>query len=191
MLRIDPHVPVAGLELLQEPVADLLPRSQEKGRVESAGELNMVPPLPLFTITLQDLLAGAIVSNATLTAWQYLLFDDQNRHVQTAELRGTQGDILAFSALIDDCRGVVDAIAVAEEAPALARGDYALRVLRAPDLSFQALWLSGAGDNRFLPLRRVPDPLEFGALYSENELVAALRPLALRRLRQSSDETVA
>jgi hypothetical protein len=177
--------------LFRDPVDHLL-GVMHRSRGERAAnvvdmDLKVLSPLPVYTAPMRALLAQDLVSSAVLTARQYLLFQDESLK-GVAELRGNDSEHLAFAGLADDSRDIVDAIGLAEIHPDLVAMTYQLRILRVPELSFQALWLQAPGQDRFMPLKRVPEGLGWGRVYTERALAAALFPLIVSRLKQSSRE---
>jgi hypothetical protein len=142
--------PSDGVKLVNANVPIFLGRGYEMGNVEIA------KPYALYTFAIEDLLAGQPMTNARLTAWQYLIVSGENvlALAEVSAVSATGKDKLAFAALHPRsyAAAIADTIAAAEERPEVAEGAYELRVLRAPCVSLLAMWLHGA-DDLVLPLR--------------------------------------
>ena len=151
-------------------------------------ELSHSEPHPVYVATLDDLVAGKLLAGAKQTSWRYLLVQG-DAPVAEAELaaarRGKQrakGEDLEFLGLTHGpfTRATVDALSAAEQLPQVARADYELRLLKVPAVYLVALWLHGDDQDILVPVGDPPAGLERNKPYSEQEILVALRDVAVR-----------
>jgi hypothetical protein len=144
-----------------------------------------VPPQPVFTVGLDELLAAkrgreAAESAAAPPTWRRTRFAAGGQ-AEASEVRGEAGaGALAtgndrFSPMIRE------ALAIASEDSRTGDRDYEARLYRVPALSLLALWLHADGaTDLFVPLGRPVGDLEPSRVYDDGEFTAGLRAAAER-----------
>lgn len=177
----------SALEAIRDGVAGLARRPEYRDRALGRAEaLDVAAPHDVYTLGLDALEAGQGLDAAELVARRVLIMRARDA-VATAELdesetlSATEGPFAAATAA---------AISQVESWPAVAEGDYELRVLRLPALYFMALWLKdeSGNDDLIVPLEPAPDGIEGGRGYDEEEIVGELRERARARLAEADDE---
>jgi hypothetical protein len=183
---IYPKEPEGGSEIVREGLLALSPEALERGfrfLAEPGQEISHGPPHPQYTVTLDDLAQGKLLSAAVETGWSYPLFagDQPVGEVEIGPVSGKK-EALAFKALHDSpfSKAATDALQNAARLDVVANEDYELRFLKIPPVYFAGLWLHGPSDDFLVPLREPPGRLEPNTLYPEKEVVAVLQPLAVR-----------
>jgi hypothetical protein len=144
-----------------------------------------VPPQPVFTVGLDELLAAESGREAAETAsepptWRRSRFTAGGQ-AEASEVRGeAEADPFAtgndrFSPMIRE------ALAVASEDSRTAGPDYEARLYRVPALSLLALWLhAGDTSDLFVPLGRPVGDLAPNRVYDDGEFMAGVRAAAER-----------
>jgi hypothetical protein len=175
-----------SIEVVRSQLSQLAGRAEFRGRaLGRASPLNLALTAPhdVYVLGLDQLAEGAALDAARVVARRFLVVDG-DRAVASAELTGP--DESGFQANEGPyVEATAAAIARAERDPALADGDYQVRVLRIPALYFMALWLKdqrGDGDLVF-PLAPAPPPFEAGRGYRPDEVLSQLAPSARQRLQ--------
>jgi hypothetical protein len=114
------------------------------GHLTTVANAEALPPLPVYVLPLDDLAAGNAVKDGDPVAWEYLLVAG-GQPVRVAEIHPVPADPqmnFAFAALsTTPAAGIAQAIAAAEMDPCVGRGQYEMRLVRAPALHVTALWL--------------------------------------------------
>lgn len=176
----------AHLELLSRDLAVHTRRGLETTIAsEVDGDLFKVAgPYPIYNGTITGVLNETLLKSAAdngETGWAFLVIRGESTWV--AELAMREGKLtLATFYPQSYAQAFVNALARAEAYDrANPDEDYDMRVLRAPSLSLNAIWLHGHV-SRLAPIQRVPTPLRGEHVYSETLLVKLLRPTAERRL---------
>jgi hypothetical protein len=119
--------------------------------------LAIAPPYPLYTFGIEDLLAGRPLRAARLTAWQYLLIEQDASVFALAEVaeRKVAGERdLSFATLHPRryAETIATTVTAAEELVGTTTASYDVRILRAPSIYALAVWLKGSDDLIF-PVR--------------------------------------
>lgn len=100
---------------------------------------------PIYTLSCEASPKRVSIRSAKLTAWHYVLVEDDLHVHSLVELAvlGPGGEALSYAALRprEYAEMMVEAIDHASKLPEAALQDYELRVLRAPSLSFLGVWL--------------------------------------------------
>jgi hypothetical protein len=148
-----------------------------------AEELAHSEPHPVFTATLDDLAAGKLLGAAKKTSWRYLLVHGESA-VAEAELSAgkVKGKELAFLGMTHGpfSGATIEALRAAEQLPQVADADFELRLLKVPAVYLVALWLHGKTEDILVPMGGPPGGLKENKPYSEADVIAALRDIALR-----------
>jgi hypothetical protein len=142
-----------------------------------------VPPQPVFTVGLDELLAAESGREAAETAsepptWRRSRFGAEGR-AEAAEVRaGT--DPGAFASGNDRFSPMIrEAVAVASEDARTGKRDYEARLYRVPALSLLALWLHAPDAiDLFVPLGRPVGDLEPNRVYDDGEFMTGVRAAA-------------
>ena len=150
-------------------------------------EFGHVQPHKIYTVGLSDLVNGKLLSAAKETGWRYILVAD-GKCVGEVELGSHQAvskrgeAALEFRALHESpfAAATVDALNVAEGLDVVKRDEYEVRFLKCIAVYFAALWLHAMNDDLLIPLVTPPPGLDAEKPYSEQEIIAALRPIAER-----------
>ena len=144
-----------------------------------------VPPQPVFTVGLDELLAAESGREAAETAsepptWRRSRFGAGGQ-AEASEVRG-EADAGAFSTGNDRFSPMIrEALAVASEDSRTAGPDYEARLYRVPALSLLALWLhTGDTSDLFVPLGRPVGDLEPNRVYDDGEFMVGARAAAER-----------
>jgi hypothetical protein len=141
-----------------------------------------VPPQPIFTTGLADVLAADDVERSISGPkhWRVSTFESGGSP-QVKEVpddpgqRGTATGDDRFSPQIRE------ALAIASQDPRVGEGRFEARLFRLPALSLMALWLHSATQSLFVPIGR-PAGLEADRVYDEASFLSALRASAERTL---------
>lgn len=100
-------------------------------------------PHPVYVLLLPDILAGLGLSAARLVAWRYLLRRGEGA-VASAEVNTDEAETRHSFASMNEGKAnqaTLEAIVALENSPAIAAGNFELRLLRIPSLSTVAVWL--------------------------------------------------
>ncbi len=128
----------------------------------------------LYVLGLDDLCEDCGLTDARLVGWRYLVSigDDPVALAETAT-NDSGGHVFALINYGPFVAGTVEALAAAEREQSPARAN--LRVLHAPALYTQALWLhADSGEDVFLPIAPTPTGLEANRRYEMSELLSGL-----------------
>lgn len=144
-----------------------------------------VPPQPVFTVGLDELLAAESGREAAQTAsepptWRRSRFGAGGQ-AEASEVR-EGADSGAFASGNDRFSPMIrEAVAVASEDSRTGERDYEARLYRVPALSLLALWLHAEdADDLFVPLGRPVGDLEPNRVYDDGEFMAGARAAAER-----------
>lgn len=171
--------PEAGLELVRRHAPLFLSQDYR---------LTVARPYPLYSIGINAIQTGRPLSAAELTAWQYLLLDQEADVFALAEVADVNAGgkhKLTFSTLRPRryAEAVVATIVSAEEFSDANEAQYLLRILRAPGIYALAVWLHGNDDIVF-PVRAQNETTmkeiwqDRRVVKGERELAQLLRPAA-------------
>lgn len=180
------NAPRRGAAVLAAHVTDLVRERQLPNGMSMemrAEDLTHSEPHPVFIATLDDLASGKLLGAAKKTSWRYLLVHGESA-VAEAELSAgrVKGKELAFLGLTHGpfSGATIDALRAAEELPQVAGADYELRLLKVPAVYLVALWLHRGGEDILIPMGDPPGGLKANRPYSEADVIAALRDIAIR-----------
>jgi hypothetical protein len=175
-----PQAPARGAELVQENLMLRLDDSIAAAHaIDGSPAVQILPPYPVYTADLSGVLDGTFLTGSRLTAWQYVIMNGTVLGV--AEVAAEMAFASHEPAPVADA--LLDVIRAAENLEMVAGGDFELRLLRAPELYFVAVWLHRADIDWLLPVRPAPAGLQAGSRLSVDQVLEALRPLAkIRRL---------
>jgi len=136
-----------------------------------------LPAQPVFTVNLDELLAGGGLPLTATPRWRVSRFeaDGASKVMEvTGEGAASVGDD-RFSPLIREALGV------AAGDQRVQRHDYEARLFRTPALSLLALWLHASGaEDLFVAVGRPPGGLDANRVYPEAAFMAAIRGAAER-----------
>jgi hypothetical protein len=176
--------PAGAFELLPGPLSQFLH--------EEWKSITVLPPQPIYTATIEDLLKGQLFEHPRLMAWQYILRQGDvlrgSAEVAVAPTKAGEGETLEYSAYQTGPfpRLVLDAVSFATTLPSVATADYKVRILRLPWVFLAAVWLARQNDDLLIPLRPVPHSLEEKRVYREAELTSALSAIASQRFNYAN-----
>jgi hypothetical protein len=181
----------SALETIQEGVARLAQRPEYRDRALGRAKpeaLDITAPHDVYTLGLDALADGKGLDTAEPVARRVLIMRS-DEPVATAELDDPEGSTGMSATEGPFTEATATTISEVESWPAVAEGDYELRVLRLPALYFMALWLKDESGNEDLivPLAPAPAGIEPGRSYDEGELLGELRERARSRLDESDD----
>jgi hypothetical protein len=139
-------------------------------------ELALVAPHRVYTLALTAI-AGRGLDEAQPAGWRFLIAHGE-RIVASAELDNDAGRAPSVNGgpYVSSTTAVIERL---EGVPAIAEGDFELRLLKVPALYIAAAWLVD-GDRVVVPLDPAPSFLEAGSLYAQQEFVALLTAPAER-----------
>ena len=137
--------------------------------------------LPVYTLGVEELVAGTGLNSAEYSGWQFL--SERSTGVVGTEVRQVADagvhefghfalgpfPVAALSAVRNLVTQPDDGI------------DYEMRLLRVPALLLEALWLHSDRDI-LLPLEPAPTPLTAGELYESSRFFAVIQQTAVRSL---------
>ena len=151
----------------------------------AANDLPLGPSFRIYTATRDNFFERRFLSDAIETAWLYVIGSaDAPRGLAELSTRSPKGRAqVEFASIYPRELATAVLNAVADAKVLNECGDYELRILRAPALSFLAVWLYGA-ENLLIPVS-APNGLDGRHLVTEAEILTALQPLAERRMRVS------
>lgn len=148
------------------------------------GRMTSSVPHPVYHLGLEELVRGGGLDQATLVGWRYLLEAGGRRVLGFAETSPDVGGGVEFRALNTGGFGQAtrDAVEAAEQLTFVERDEFEIRLLRVPALSLTALWLaSPTAEDALIPLPPAPRGVTVGAPVRAPDLLALLRPLAVKR----------
>lgn len=152
---------------------------------KATGALQLVEPLQVFTLGLDDLVAGKELDAAKPTGWLFLVHDGEKTLASAEAVPTGTGDEQVLSAFNEGSfvSSTADALRTARGLPEVSKDDFEPRLLRVPALYVTALWLHkarGTGD-LLVPLAPSPVDAQAGRPVSASRLTDELRQKALQR----------
>ena len=146
---------------------------------KATGPLQLVEPLQVFTLGLNDLVASRDLEAAKPTGWLFLVRDG-DKTVASAEAVPTgTGDEQVLSAFNEGrvVGSTADALRSARELPEVSKDDFEPRLLRVPGLYVTALWLHKAGGlgDLLVPLDPSPVDAQAGQAVPASRLIEELK----------------
>lgn len=146
---------------------------------KATGPLQLVEPLQVFTLGLNDLVASRNLEAAKSTGWLFLVQDGDNTLASAEAVPTGTGDEQVVSAFNEGrfVGSIADAIRSARGLPEVSKDDFELRLLRVPGLYVTALWLHkavGTGD-LLVPLAPSPVDAQAGQPVPASRLMEELR----------------
>lgn len=153
-----PPGPEAGLPLVAKALDDLLPRRAGLRHFSDSGPAVSSRPLRVY-VAGPEQLAGDGRIDAEPVGWRYLAEADEG--VVAIELWGGPDGGPAFSQMRRGAGpdALARACALAEQIAAHGP-DYELRILSAPALHMEALWLAAPESDRFITFKAVGDAVD-------------------------------
>lgn len=154
-------------------------------------ELSYSEPHALYFVSLDGLAEGKLLGVATQTSWRYLLARGETP-IAEVELsakprrgKGGSAEEFEFLGLTQGpfIAATIEALGVAEQLPQVAKADYELRMLKVPSVYLAALWLHGKDDDILVPMADPPGGLRKNRPYSEEQVIKALREIAVQTKR--------
>lgn len=158
--------------------------------VAADSSLGVAAPHPVFNLGLDALDSPDWTSRAEMTGWRYFVTSEAGV-VAAAEassdsadgpIKGTMTNAGPFVV------GTEKALASVESDPKVAKGSFALGLLRVPALYVVALWLRGegksAGTDWIVPVAPAPEPLQADVLTNPKDFIQAL--VKLKRLKAAA-----
>lgn len=189
-LTISPPPP-EGMDIITKSVGHLMGQPDRIAALTNVqkGSLEIAAPHPVYSVALQDVADGLLLSSAKLVSWRYLLLTGSDITASIEISESEQDGQLEFTHLNHGpfVAGTVDTIAFAESLSEVQAHDYELRLLKIPGLYIIALWLHGPSDI-LVPLAPMPDLVTPNSHYSEEALVATIRQSALDRINQEGND---
>lgn len=172
--------PAKGIKIVQRNFAPVL---NEMGVIDAAPRRartrarRIDSPWPVFSSSLEDVLAsnGRLLKAARRTSWQYVVFEG-DRVVALAEVAHKRSLRYASQQSAELANAVLETVQKAKELAT--RSDYELRILRVPDLYLLAVWLHAPNSDLLIPVSPFTDVLGDGTVFTEEQAIAALKPLA-------------
>jgi len=156
--------------------------SSELLRNADPDEFALTKPHQVYTLGLDELRAGQVLSAARPTSWRYLVERDA-RPVALGETQIRESGEHAFAQLNYGpfVPGTAEALGVAEQYAA--RDDADVRFLHVPALYLQAVWLHGRSqtserDDTLVPVAPTPPGIEANRAYPVRELLGLLQERA-------------
>lgn len=158
-------------------------------------------PHKVYTLDLDDLLAGNGLEAAYVVGWRYLFRGEDHQHRVVEVSVDEASDSHAFNYIntgshVDSFIALVDHI---DEHSTVQENEYEINLLRVPSCYVLAVWFTGVGhDHNFLiPLKPVHSNFEAGRHYEANEFMKLLQttaramaanpPVSLRALTNEDD----
>jgi hypothetical protein len=188
--------PPGGREILAQAIAPLVAReisvaSRMAARTEEGTglEVDLAAPHEVFVAGLRDVAEGRLLAAAQRQGWRYLVARGE-RAVGSAPLRfDARSNEWTFSHLtrgryVDATVRAIDAAVHAEQ---VKEDEYDLRLLDIPVLHLRTLWLHADASDLLVPLAPTPGRLRPDRVYTEQELLGAVRELATAWLVSADD----
>jgi len=188
MAIIHPKEPEGGNAIIAKSLSKLDTDKSMRGlsfAFHPIRQLAHTQPHKVYTVGLNDLANGKLLSAAKETAWRYLLVADgkpvgeMELGSKSASTKGGDTD-LEFKALNEGpfAEATFNTLRFAERLDSVARENYELRFLRIAAAYFAALWLHGERDDLIIPMGKPPGGLRENTVYQEPQVIEALRRVA-------------
>lgn len=197
-----PQVPVGTDQL----VAGAMQRAVQSGALSqslaaaAAGggptPLRTAAPHEVFVMRLDDIVDDrGIQASAQSVGWRVLVVDGQAAVAAVefdASAAGAGGGAVPTATEFKAfnvgrfVQGTVEGIERAEAAAQVKANDYEVRLLEVPAIYLVVLWLHRPDDDWFVPLKPAPNNLATDRLYSEQELLSEIQPLAQRKQHEDN-----
>lgn len=186
-----PTPPNKGLEIVRGTLRHLLATSSNTHRSLAQADFNnltVAAPHPVYVVGLENIIEREIVSAAMLTSWRYILFDGDQTLLATEISLDQDGEAIDLLSANQGpfVEGTIKGVGFAESQEIIQEGSYELRLLDIPALYFLGLWLSNE-NSLFIPLSPAPGEVKAYFIYTENELVSSLLPIAKQRLMSNEN----
>jgi len=157
-------------------------------RREQEPRLDDSRPHKVYTVGLDDLIAGKLLSAAKLIAWRYFVLDASGNVIGGTEFQPaprtpeTSPAILTprFTTRGPLTEATAAAIQTAETLEDVQEQAYEVRLLQITAVYFIGLWLHGVSRDLIVPIGNTPQGLEPNKPYSEAEIIGVLQPIARR-----------
>ena len=153
-------------------------------RRASPDQLDVSTPHQVFTIGLDDLVAGRGLDSARPVGWRYLV-EESGQPIATAETAVAPDGTEVMSQFTEGpyVDATANAVKAARALPQLEAAGYDLRLLRIPALYLMALWLHSPHNDLLIPLAPSPIGRE-GQITPVPELMSELARQARAAARQ-------
>jgi hypothetical protein len=145
--------------------------------------LSLAAPHRMYNLGLADIKGANPVAKAKLTAWRYLVVENNSVIAAAEAVQKTPSAKPLFSNTNEGpfVDSMAKAIEDAEQVPEVQAGQFELSVLRVPALYLIALWLKSSGSKSkgdiFIPLDPAPPGMKAGERMSSADFTAALLQL--------------
>jgi len=146
------------------------------------GSLQVQQPHAVYDLR-ADAVANGGLASATLSGFRYFV-QSGSKNVAAAEVHATGADWLVahfnYGPYVEATAQALTQVAVLEPVKG---GSYEVRMLRFSAIALVALWLKSdtGGDDFIYPVAPVPPGLEAGTLYTEDDFLNVITPLAQKR----------
>jgi hypothetical protein len=160
------------------------------------GKATVAEPHKVYTLGLDGIVEDANLARTKMVGWRYLVMSGDQALASTEVKQDDQGGAPEFSHLSASVHGPnsLAEIRKAEQDPRYRQGSYELRLLKIPGLDLRALWLKDkrGNDDVLIPIAPTHSKLLTPSRpYSVQELIAAVRELARKRLEFDSSPRAA
>jgi hypothetical protein len=181
--------PQGGQANVPASFAQLAPAASEFGLdfvPSEAVKLDSSRPLEVYTVDLNDLADGKLLSAARRIAWRYFLLNANGTIVGEAEYNPGEGGIHAATLKPRSvnrgpfAEATEITLRAAEHYVQFQQEVYQPRFLRITAVYFAALWLRAERSNLIFPIGKPPAGLEADKPYFEEQVIEVLQPIAKR-----------
>lgn len=144
------------------------------------GSLGVAAPHPVFNLGLDSLESPDWMNLVKMTGWRYFVTSDVGVVAAAEAVTASDGGHVEGTMTNEGpfVIGTETALVLAEADPTVAKGSFALGLLRIPALYVVALWLRGEkkseGTDWFVPVAPAPEPLVAGVLTRPGDFIKAL-----------------
>jgi hypothetical protein len=184
--------PARCRDALEEGLKNLgaVPTPAALGHLAAVTNAEAPPPLPVYIVTLDELIAGRPQTNGHVVAWEYLLVTG-GQTVRTAEIHLDRTDPqkgFTFAAISTGAAtGLANAISVVERDPGIAAGRYEMRLVRVPALYVTALWLKDLNDavDLYVVIPPAPEGFQAHSIIQSLDLFKLLQIKAIEKAQVS------
>jgi hypothetical protein len=192
---VHPTAPVGGFDVVRSHLRSILGRpSLDAARTLASvapNQLSVSDPHRCYTVSLDDLAQGRLLSTARPGSWRYLVFASGHATADAEVLdNGIQGLEFASVGHGTMAASAVEAFHMAEALPEVQADDYEVRCLKIPALYLVALWFHGPAGDIIVPTDPTPPALAAHQPYSEVQLLALLTgPAVAKKQAYDADAT--